>query len=104
MIHNWDNFRLYRGQIPSADEFREILMSDPIMGTILTYFLKDGMSPKGRFWYRTSIPISRGPAGQRESFDYAENVSIWKAGNSICSFSGFESFINNFQSLTIIFP
>src|SRR5882762_11713304 len=61
MIHNWDNFRLYRGQIPSADEFREILMSDPIMGTILTYFLKDGMSPKGRFWYRTSIPISRGP-------------------------------------------
>src|ERR1700692_3819300 len=61
MIHNGDNFRLYRGQIPSADEFRENLMSDPIMGTILTYFLKDGMGPKGRFWYRTSIPISRGP-------------------------------------------
>ena len=41
--------------------FGQNLRSDPIMGTIFTQFLKDGLAPKQWFRYRTLIQVSRGP-------------------------------------------
>ena len=64
--------------------FGQNLRSDPIMGTIFTQFLKDGLAPKQWFRYRTLIQVSRGPvlSGYIGQLLILCNLQIRNCGNA----------------------